>query len=310
MNRSRYAVIMIAVVCGVCVYCILESYNSHIQHIQTQIRAASAHGFLLTVSVLPVFYPCTNQNHRAYCTFFKLINAVKQKNVFHASVVSHKLSVKVCQLSPSNEIAWRMFVTIVDYAYRNNVFIWISAVTRYSLENEYNTFVRIRRAGYTNVGLTLATYHTSVHASLAQVLRLGGNVRLVKGHYRGDIHDWRVVTANFVTCALKLIDSRTFHALATHDFKLLRTLHRRRPHFVHTIEFAFYYSALPYVNAMLPTMPFVPIYKTLYIAYGRVIPYLQSNLRYIDIHQHAKRMLSVSRYKGNRPYRYSDLNTS
>ena len=145
--------------------------------------------------------------------------------------------------------------------------------------------------GYRNVGLTLATYNKSAYAKIAEILQQGGNIRLVKGLYSGDITDWDAVTDNYLKCAKILIDSKTRHTIATHDFEILSKLYYYSPNFVNTINLAFFYDAESYVNSMLSKMPFTPR-TTFYLTSGDILGYVIKNGYEIDKVRSIKRVFN------------------
>tara|TARA_Y100000389_G_C17388258_1_gene478341 strand:- start:283 stop:1152 length:870 start_codon:yes stop_codon:yes gene_type:complete len=251
-------------------------------------KQALLKNFTVTLSLLPV-YTYSNTTHEKFIELIDFLSTIYDTNssMYH----NPKISIKIFQLSNDPEVAWGRFLYIVKHAKQRNIFIWISTVTRNTLKYEYRFFVKIRKLGFNNVGITLSTYNFSVHCKLDTVLNMGGNVRLVKGVYAGDITDWDVVTNNYLICAKKLINSGNYHTLATHDFDVLLKLYYYRSSFINTIELAFFHHAEDYVNHMLMKMPFVPKYKTFYIAYGNYFEYFTQNICKIDLVRSVKRLL-------------------
>ena len=272
-------------------------------------------GYKVTLSILPL-YPRSDADYSSVRGFLSLINYLatthKRKSVrslpyspvrlrrpVHTGHPMHsdKISIKIMQLASSPHVALERFRTIVSYAKARHVFVWISAVMQDTLALEYDCYMRMRAAGYRNVGLTVATYNTSAIPTIERILRIDGHVRLVKGHYRGNISDWHQVTTNYIRASKLLIDSAIHHTLATHDFAVLRQLYDYNPRFTQTIEFAFFYEALPHVEKQLSAMPFVPIYKTLYMAQGDYLQYALRNLKTLDVQRHLERKVRVALYR-------------
>jgi len=107
---------------------------------------------------------------------------------------------------------------------KKDVFVWISCVLKDDLNIEYNTYLKFLNKNYKNVGLTLASYNSSINIKVDNILKLKGHIRLVKGYYYGDINDYKMITNLYYLNAIKLIESKNFHTLAIHDFELLNKL--------------------------------------------------------------------------------------
>ena len=287
-----YKIVVVIIIISI-IYTTIIGLEMSFNDAKEKSKQALVTNFTVTLSLLPVFkyYSATC---RKFIELLDFISSIYDTNIsmYH----NPKISIKIFQLSTDPGIAWDRFLYIVKYAKQRKIFIWISAVTRNTLNYEYSFFIKVRKLGFNNVGLTLSTYNSSVHCKLNTVLNMGGNVRLVKGVYSGDIADWSIVTNNYLICAKKLINSGNYHTLATHDFDILLKLYHYRPNFINTIDLAFFHHAEDYVNHMLMKMPFVPKYKTFYIAYGNYSDYLQSNIFDVDIARSFKRRMRGALY--------------
>lgn len=275
-----------------------------LRDVQRQAALAKRGGFRVTLSVLPVIPVEVHPSHRRdspYGAFVVLIDYLASHHApgivsDTAPLESDKISVKLMQLSDSPAEALALFDRLAAYARDRGVFVWISAVTRDTLGLELACYERARAAGRTNVGLTVASYHRTALATVQRVLRIGGHVRLVKGHYSGDIDDWGAVTANFAAAAKLLIASGTAHTLATHDFDVLRQLDRHSPRFAERVELAFYHSALPYVARKLEQLPFATPHTALYMAHGDYLKYVVRNIGKVDTRRYFGRALNGAFY--------------
>lgn len=229
---------------------------------------------LIAVSILPVFCEI-NDSSEEYIRLIEYLSSIsKSKNLYRRN----KLSIKIHQLSPHKHLLWDRVLTIVNFAKNKNIFVWISALVSSTLDIEYKFYIRLLRMGYTNIGLTLAAYNYTIERKIDSILRLGGSIRLVKGIYKGSIDDKLIVDELYYNSAVKLINSGYYHAIATHDFKILKRLYYYQHDYTKFIELAFFHNSYNYVNYMLADMPFKPHLKSFYMWYGDFYPYLRDNI--------------------------------
>jgi len=290
------ALLVVASVIAVLAVRLWRTRELTFRDVQRQTALARRSGFSVTLSVLPAAPPPATGVCAAFADLIALVDFLaalpRARPAEPSLLLRDKVSVKLMQLAASPDVALELFGRIAAYAQARDTFVWISAVTRDTLRLELDCYERARAAGYTNVGLTVASYNTTAAATAERVLRTGGHVRLVKGQYRGDIADWGRVTANFAAVAERLVGSGTPHTLATHDFGLLRALHRRAPRFAETTQLAFFYSALPFVSSQLKRLPFAVPHKALYMAQGDYLDFAIHNAHRVDASRHLKRAVS------------------
>jgi hypothetical protein len=205
-----------------------------------------------------------------------------------------KLSVKLRQLGANKTEQDKNFISLLRRAQDNNVFVWISTVMHKDLEHEFEAYLKAREAGFTNIGLTVATYNNSCHKKVDTVLAMNGHVRLVKGFYTGDIKDWSVVTKNYLKNARKLCASNRYHFLASHDFKLLDTLRNEYGEF-NNIEVGFFYFAKDHVAKQMKKYAMDFPQKSFYVFYGDTVNYLLHNALHVDSKRIFKRRI-VSKF--------------
>ena len=115
------------------------------------------------------------------------------------------MSIKIQQLSLCKKEQWKRLLDIVDYAQRKNIFIWLSAIIKETLDTEYKFYIKLLSKGYKNIGITLAAYNTSVSDKIDYLLSRKGHVRLVKGIYEGDVYDSKEIDNIYIENAKKCI---------------------------------------------------------------------------------------------------------
>ena len=195
--------------------------------------------FLISLSILPIF----TENNNSYFEYYKIINYLDRISKPGSIYKRNKMSIKIQQLSLCKKQQWKRLLDIVDYAQRKNIFIWLSAIIQETLDTEYNFYIKLLSKGYKNIGITLAAYNRSVSSKIDYILTRRGHVRLVKGIYEGDVYDSKQIDEIYITNAKKLIDSGYYHTIASHDFKILNSLHDYHCKFNDYIEVAYFYNS-------------------------------------------------------------------
>ncbi len=192
-----------------------------------------------------------------------------------------KISVKLRQIGNSDREQEQNFMSLLQRAQKNNVFVWISAVKPRDLDYEFDMYKKARVNGFNNVGLTICTYNKSCHQKIDRVLAMDGHVRLVKGFYSGDIKHWSLVSENYLQNARKLCASGRYHFLASHDFKILSALNKEFGALNNT-EIGFFYHAKKHVFKQMAKHQIDFPHKSLYVYYGDNINYLLHNVLHVD----------------------------
>ena len=243
--------------------------------LQYKIKKITDSGYIFSISLLPYF----NKDNNDYLEFYKMIDYISSnKNIYK----NNKISIKIRQLAKNEKDQQDILENIIKYANKNNVFVWISSVLKDDLDIEYNTYLKLLNKKYKNIGLTLATYNYSINNKVDNILNLNGHIRLVKGYYYGDINSHKISTDLYYLNAKKLIKSKNFHTLATHDFKLLKKLKNEYNNDFNNIELAFFYTH--FYNVIKNVKDFKNI-KSFYIPYGSLLKYLIHNIQYINLYQ-------------------------
>lgn len=243
--------------------------------LQYKIKKITDSGYIFSISLLPYF----NKDNNDYLEFYKMIDYISSnKNIYE----NNKISIKIRQLAKSEKDQQDILENIIKYANKKNVFVWISCVLKDDLDFEYNTYLKLLNKKYKNIGLTLATYNYSINNKIDNILNLNGHIRLVKGYYYGDVKCHKITTDLYYLNAEKLIKSKNFHTLATHDFKLLKKLKNEYNNDFNNIELAFFYTH--FYNVIKNVKDFKNI-KSFYIPYGSLLKYLIHNIQYINLYQ-------------------------
>ena len=106
------------------------------------------------------------------------------------------------------------------------------------MDDEYKIYNKLRQT-YNNVGITLSCSHGSVSKKVDDILKFNGNIRLVKGLYKGDITNDNQIKQIFITNAKKLCKSSNYQCICTHDFNILTNLELTNNKY---LELAFYFK--------------------------------------------------------------------
>lgn len=247
---------------------------------ENKMQIALHDGFGVVMSYLPKFNSKNDYKH-----YYDLVDELRLSNKSISSIQGNKISLKIRQLGPTEEEQLKNFLNIVDYASKNNVFIWISTTTLEDIEAEYDFYKQAIKAGFSKIGITLAANHPNMMSKLETIINEKGHIRLVKGYYSSPLSkDWESVSKIFEEAADKVLRSGYYHTIATHDFDILSRLHQKygQTSSWSKIEFGFFYSARDYVKYQIERTHIDFQHKSLYIPYGRVFPYFMSNVALLD----------------------------
>jgi proline dehydrogenase len=143
--------------------------------------------------------------------------------------IKSNVSIKLTQfgLAFDPELAYRNARAIVEEAAQRGNFVRVdmedSAVTQVTLD----IFRRLREEFDLNtVGIVLQSYLRRTEADLRDMLAIPARVRLCKGAYNEPpavaFPDKKDVDDNYVRCMKLLLQSGTYHGIATHDENMIR----------------------------------------------------------------------------------------
>jgi hypothetical protein len=248
--------------------------KSTLEDNQKVIQKITNNDFLISLSILPIF----TENNNSYYEYYKIINYLDRISKPGTIYKRNKMSIKIQQLSLCKKQQWKRLLDIVDYAQRKNIFIWLSAIIQETLDTEYNFYLKLLSKGYKNIGITLAAYNESVSSKIDYILTMRGHVRLVKGIYEGDVYDSKQIDEIYITNAKKLIDSGYYHTIASHDFKILNSLHDYHCKFNDYIEIAYFYNSYDFVNHNLEKSPIKTRFMSFYVFHGEFYPFIRDNI--------------------------------
>ncbi|MBI2953826.1 MAG: proline dehydrogenase family protein [Chloroflexi bacterium] len=113
---------------------------------------------------------------------------------------------------------------VVERAAQHNNFVWMDMEGSDSTERTIQIYKKLR-ASYDNVGIAIQAYLYRSKADVEALIAIGGTVRLCKGAYNegADVafpHK-RDVDNNFKRLTEVLLSSGHYHAIASHDEKML-----------------------------------------------------------------------------------------
>ena len=150
-----------------------------------------------------------------------------------ASGADSQVSLKPTQmgLAIGEELCYANINRIVERGDRYGNFVWVDIEDFPTVDATLGIY-RELRSQHSNVGIALQSYLYRTRKDLQEILALGGTVRLVKGAYQEPpevaFPDKRDVDRAFRLLTEQLLCSNRFHAIGTHDEKMIQ----------HAIEFA------------------------------------------------------------------------
>ncbi|QQS47227.1 MAG: proline dehydrogenase family protein [Acidobacteriota bacterium] len=140
--------------------------------------------------------------------------------------VNSNVSVKLTQLGLDidQEFCLENTRQIVEAAKRHDNFVRIDMEDSPKTDATLEIFRRLFNR-YANVGIVLQAYLYRTEKDLEDVISLGARIRLCKGAYQEPesvaFQDKQEVDANFVKLMGRLLQSDIYHAIATHDEKMI-----------------------------------------------------------------------------------------
>lgn len=145
-----------------------------------------------------------------------------------ATGIRSNVSIKLTQfgLKIDPELAYRNARTVVEDAARRGNFVRIdmeeSAVTQLTID----IFKRLRAEfGLNDVGIVLQSYLRRTFDDATELLKIPARIRICKGAYKEEADvafpDKKDVDANYLRVTKLLLQSGTYHGIATHDAKMI-----------------------------------------------------------------------------------------
>jgi proline dehydrogenase len=145
------------------------------------------------------------------------------------SGIRSNVSIKLTQfgLGFDPELAYRNARAVVEEAARRGNFVRVDMEDSHVTQVTLDIFRRLREEfGLNTVGIVLQSYLRRTEADLRDVLAIPARVRLCKGAYNEPpevaFPDKKDVDDNYVRCMKLLLESGTYHGIATHDENMIR----------------------------------------------------------------------------------------
>ena len=257
----------------------LLNNNTKLEDNKNDIKKFIKNGYLISISILPIF----SEDNDSYSEYYSIIDYLDKISTSNNIYKRNKMSIKIQQLSMNKGLQWERLDNLVNYANKKNIFVWLSAINRETLDIEYDFYLRLISNGYKNVGITLAAYNSNLSKKTDHILNMKGHVRLVKGIYEGNIYNNNEIDKMYVDNGKKLIDSGYYHTLATHDFKILNFFHKYNEDFNSYIEIAYFYNSYNYVKNELKSSPIKTKFMSFYIFHGNKYLFMKDNFKLYSI---------------------------
>ena len=203
-----------------------------------------------------------------FCSInYKYLDFIDSKEKTTNMFLKSKISIKINKLGKTEDEILEKLNNLCSYAKKRNIFIWISALYKDTLDDEYYYYNKLRER-FNNVGITLSCSHSSVSKKVDSILQNNGNIRLVKGTYNGDISNYFTINNIFLENAKKLCNSNNYQCIATHDFHILSKLNLNKNK---NLELSFYFKNIEYVEKQLNKNKIIIKNISFYSVYGNKI---------------------------------------
>jgi proline dehydrogenase len=189
------------------------------------VRRLSSEGFLVTLD-------CLGESvHEATAAEAACQNYLQLLDRLAAEKLDSHVSVKLTQLGLAIDegLARRNLARLVESAARHNNFVRVDMEGSAFTDATLRVFCSVD-APREVLGIAIQTYLHRTEADVEELLKRGARIRLVKGAYKEppDIAFVRKrdVDLNYQKLTEKLLVSGTYHAIATHDERLITATKR------------------------------------------------------------------------------------
>ncbi|MCI0489268.1 MAG: proline dehydrogenase family protein [Blastocatellia bacterium] len=159
----------------------------------------------------------TEEEVREYLRVFDRINE---------NALDSNASIKLTQLGLDidRELCYRNVRAVVEAAGRYNNFVRIDMEDSPRTDSTIEIFSRLRRE-FDNVGIVIQSYLYRSEKDIESLLEMGARIRLCKGAYNepdsAAFPDKADTDANYIRLMQTLLGSGIYHAIATHDEKMI-----------------------------------------------------------------------------------------
>ncbi len=140
--------------------------------------------------------------------------------------ISGNVSLKLTQLGLDldEEFCKKILVNILEEAKKRNNFVRIDMESSDYTDKTLNLFYTVFES-YKNVGIVIQAYLYRSIKDVEEIIKRGGRIRLCKGAYKEPkkvaFPKKKDVNENFIKIMKVLLDSKIYHAIATHDEKMI-----------------------------------------------------------------------------------------
>jgi proline dehydrogenase len=203
------------------------------------IRRLNAAGFMVTLDYLGESISSATEAQAACQVYLQLLDRLAGEHLD-----SH-ISVKLTQLGLATDesLAFQHLKLLAERAARHKNFVRVDMEGSAFTEATQRIFRRVD-APRDVVGIAIQAYLLRTEADVDELLRSGARIRLVKGAYQEppDISMplKRDVDQNFQKLTEKLLTSGIYHAIATHDDKIIAAMEQfARRHGISPDKFEF-----------------------------------------------------------------------
>jgi proline dehydrogenase len=190
-----------------------------------RVAALNAAGFSATVDVLGETVRSLSQADNTTCEYLKVLDAIG------CDGLRANVSVKPTALGLFLDEAQceRNLERLLEAARVHSIFVRIDMEDASCTQREIDLLQRLKRRGYSNVGLVLQAYLKRTDNDIASLLGASENLRICKGIYvedrehliEGAWNDRRAINPHFLHQVARCFDSGTFVGIATHDEELV-----------------------------------------------------------------------------------------
>jgi proline dehydrogenase len=186
------------------------------------IRRVNAEGFTVTLDCLGESVHKPAEAEAACRTYLDLLNRLA------AEKLNSHVSVKLTQLGLAidEELARRNLASLAESAARHRNFVRVDMEGSAFTDATLRVFYALD-APRDEVGIAIQAYLRRTKADVQELLKHGARIRLVKGAYNEPAEIAfplkRDVDENFRRLTEKLLASGNYHAIATHDERIIAT---------------------------------------------------------------------------------------
>lgn len=133
-------------------------------------------------------------------------------------------------LDLSEDLTFSLLSEILAEAKTVDCFVRIDMEDSPRVDATLRVYRRLREAGFDNVGIVLQSYLKRTERDLEELLPLKPAVRIVKGAYKepeaAAFQDKRIIDAQYVVLAKKMLEAGLYTAIASHDPYILEEFKR------------------------------------------------------------------------------------